>query len=204
AGTLLYDAATSLLAGPTVAFSYALVGGLAFAVADMAAVYAYTVRVNSRLDSPGLGALATDSRNDVYTSLAAAAGVAGVAAGYPTADAVAGAGVATLVLYEGGRVVRENLRYLAGQAPPDAERERVHEAIRSHPAVEGVHDLRVYYIGTDLEVEFHAEVDGGFTLREAHDIETELNERVRGLEGVGDVHVHLDPSGLGEWKDAPE
>ncbi|CDK39001.1 cation diffusion facilitator family transporter protein [Halorubrum sp. AJ67] len=42
------------------------------------------------------------------------------------------------------------------------------------------------------------------TLREAHDVETELVTSLRGLEDVGDVHVHLDPSGLGEWKDAPD
>lgn len=40
--------------------------------------------------------------------------------------------------------------------------------------MEGVHDLTVYYDGTDLEVEVHVEVDGQMTLREAHDIETEL------------------------------
>jgi len=201
AGTLLYDAATTLLEGTEVSFSYALVGGLVFAVLDMAAVYAYTVRVNSRLDSPGLYALAADSRNDVYTSLAAAVGVAGVAAGYPALDAVAGGAVAVLVFYEGAQIVSENLGYLAGRAPSETERRRVRAAILSHSAVKGVHDLRIYYIGTDLEVEFHAEVDADFTLREAHRIETELNEWVRDVEGVGDAHVHLDPAGLGEWEE---
>jgi len=71
--------------------------------------------------------------------------------------------------------------------------------------VEGVHDLTVYYDGTDLEVEVHVEVDGQMmTLREAHDIETELVTGLRNLEDVGDVHVHLDPSGLGEWKEAAD
>jgi divalent metal cation (Fe/Co/Zn/Cd) transporter len=62
----------------------------------------------------------------------------------------------------------------------------------------------VFYDGTDLEVEVHVEVDGEMTLREAHDVETDLVTSLRALDDVGDVHVHLDPSGLGEWKDAPE
>jgi len=204
AGTLLYEARNSLIGGPEIEFSGALVAGLGFAGVSMGAVCLYTVRVNERLDSPGLAALAADCRNDIYTTLAAAVGVAGIAAGYPAADALAGAGVAVLVLYEGGRIVHRNLGYLVGRAPSEAERRQVREAILSHPAVEGIHDLRVYYIGTDLEVEFHAEIDAEFTLREAHRIETELNERVLDVEGVGDAHVHLDPSGLGEWKDADE
>jgi cation diffusion facilitator family transporter len=204
AGNLLYETVGALREGSSVVFSLALLGGLAFAVADMVAVYWYTVRVNERLNSPSLHALAVDCLNDVYTSLAAAVGVFGVALGFPALDAVAGGAVSLLVGYQGYGIVRENLDYLVGSAPDPAERERIQGAILGHPAVEGVHDLRVYYIGPELEVEFHAEVDGSYTLREAHDIETELNEAVRALEGVGDAHVHLDPAGMGEWKDAEE
>lgn len=204
AGTLLFEARNSLIEGPEIVFNGVLVAGLGFAAVSMGAVYVYTVRVNERLASPGLAALAADCRNDIYTTLAATVGVVGIAVGYPVADALAGAGVAVLVLYEGGRIVHRNLGYLVGRAPSEAERRQVRDVIHSHPAVEGVHDLRVYYIGTELEVEFHAEIDAEFTLREAHNVETELNERVRDIEGVGDAHVHLDPSGLGEWKDANE
>ncbi|MDR9382590.1 MAG: cation transporter dimerization domain-containing protein [Natronomonas sp.] len=65
-----------------------------------------------------------------------------------------------------------------------------------------MHDLAVFYDGTDLEVEAHVEVDGELTLIEAHDIETELVMSLRSLDDVGDVHLHLDPAGIGEWKDA--
>jgi divalent metal cation (Fe/Co/Zn/Cd) transporter len=40
------------------------------------------------------------------------------------------------------------------------------------------------------------------TLVEAHDIETDLVDAVLAMEAVGDVHLHLDPAGIGEWKDA--
>jgi cation diffusion facilitator family transporter len=202
AAKLLADATTALLVGSEVVFSYILVGGLTFAIVDMALVYWYTRRANRELGSPGLNALAVDSLNDVYTSMAAVIGVFGVAAGYPVLDAVAGGFVALLVGYQGISVARENVAYLVGRAPPEYIRAAVRETIRSHPAVVGLHDVRIYYIGAVLEVEFHAEVNGELTLREAHDIETELGQRVRDVEGVGDAHVHLDPSGVGEWKEA--
>ncbi|WP_049917227.1 cation transporter dimerization domain-containing protein [Halogeometricum pallidum] len=74
--------------------------------------------------------------------------------------------------------------------------------VRDHPEVHGVHDFVAYYSGHVIEVEFHAEVDRDLTVVEAHDIESELRERVRGVEPVSDARIHLDPAGVGEWKDA--
>ncbi|GAB7008428.1 cation diffusion facilitator family transporter [Halorubrum trueperi] len=204
-GLLLLRESVAGLIGPhDVAASPILVVALLFAVADMYLLYWYTELVNADLGSTALTALAADCLNDIYTTIAALVGVFGVLLGFPVLDPVAGALVSLLVVYQGVEIARENVTYLVGAAPPAGDRERVTEALRDHPAVEGVHDLTVYYDGTDLEVEVHVEVDGGMTLRDAHDIETELVTGLRSLDDVGDVHVHLDPSGVGEWKEAEE
>ncbi|WP_050032875.1 cation diffusion facilitator family transporter [Halorubrum halophilum] len=201
---LLRESALGLVGPVEVAASPVLVAALLFAMADMYLLYWYTDRVNATLGSTALTALAADCLNDIYTTIAALVGVLGVFLGFPILDPIAGALVSVLVVYQGIEIGRENVTYLVGAAPPAADRERVTVALRENPAVEGVHDLRVFYDGTDLEVEVHVEVDGELTLREAHDIETELVTGLRNLEDVGDVHVHLDPSGVGEWKDAAD
>jgi len=201
---LLYDSGNALLVGPSAEYSAVLVVGLLFALVDRYACYWYTCLVNRDVESPSLRALAADSKNDIYTTLAAFAGVAGMALGYPIFDPLAGGLVSLLVIYQGVDISRENIRYLSDGAPPAEERERIEEAIRSHPEVHGVHDFVAYYSGHVIEVEFHAEIDGDHSLTAAHDIETELRDRVREIEPVSDVHVHLDPAGLGEWKDAAE
>lgn len=199
-----YESVRGFIVGVDVRFSPWLVGALLFAMVDMYILYRYTMFVNESVDSAALDALAVDCLNDIYTTVAALVGVAGVFLGYPLLDAGAGAVVSILVVYQGFEIGRENVSYLIGAAPSEADRRRVIEALRSHPAVEGVHDVVVFYDGTDLEVEAHIEVDGELTLVEAHDIETELISRLRDLEIVGDVHLHLDPAGIGEWKDAEE
>ena len=201
---LLRESVEGLLGVPEVAASPVLVGALLFAMADMYVLYWYTTRVNESLGSTALAALATDCLNDIYTSIAALVGVVGALLNVPVLDPVAGAVVSLLVAYQGVEIARENVTYLVGAAPPEGDRDRIVETLRTHPDVQGVHDLTVFYDGTDIEVEVHVEVDGSMTLREAHDIETELVTRLRSLADVGDVHVHLDPSGLGEWKDATE
>jgi cation diffusion facilitator family transporter len=201
---LLYESLHALLiVGPDVEFSPLLVGAIGVAMADMYLVYWYTARMNTGLDSPALRALAADCLNDLYTSVAALAGVLGVALGVPAFDPVAGALVSLLVVYQGITIARENLAYLAGRAAPAERRRAVREALLAHDAVQGVHDLAVFYDGPQLEVEAHVEVDGDLTLLAAHDLETELLDAVRQVEAVEDVHLHLDPAGIGEWKDAP-
>jgi cation diffusion facilitator family transporter len=201
---LLYNSAVSLFEGPTVDYSPFLIGGLAFAMADMYLLYWYTRRVNESVGSTALSALAIDCRNDIYTSIAALVGVIGVFFGYSLLDAAAGGLVSLLVIYQGVEIGRENVSYLIGAAPNENQRREIAETLRAHPDVSGVHDLMIFYDGTDLEVEAHVEVDGKLTLIEAHDIETELVTSIRDFEDIGDVHLHLDPAGIGEWKDATD
>jgi cation diffusion facilitator family transporter len=201
---LLYESLRALAVGPDVEFSPLLVGAIALAIADMYLVYWYTARMNVGLDSPALRALAADCLNDLYTSVAVLAGVLGVALGAPVLDPVAGALVSLLVVYQGVTIARENLAYLAGKAAPAQRRRAVREALLAHEAVQGVHELAVFYDGPQLEVEAHVEVDGDLTLRAAHDLETELLATVHQVEEVEDVHLHLDPAGIGEWKNAPD
>jgi len=200
---LLYESVREALRGPGVdtdAWAILLLG-LVFAFVSMLAVYLYTVRVNRRVGSTALRALAKDCLNDIYTSVAAAVGVVGVALGQPTFDPVAGGLVSVIVVYQGVEIGRENIDYLVGGAPDEEKQEEIRETALAHPEVRGVHDFKAFYDGTDIEVEMHVEVDGDQTLREAHDVESDVVRRVRDVEGVGDVHVHLDPSGIGEWKE---
>jgi len=201
---LLYDSSVTLFHGSEVTYSVLLFVGLGVGAVLMTAVYLYTIRVNRHLNLPSLAALAKDSRNDILTSLAAMIGIVGVSAGHPWLDPAAGALVSLLMIYEGGWIGYENINYLTGAAPPEEKQEEIQRVLRSHPEVRGVHDFTCFYTGPVLEVETHVEVDGTHTLHDAHDIEEDLLNRVRALNNIYDVHIHLDPSGIGEWKDAPE
>ncbi|MFC7232514.1 cation diffusion facilitator family transporter [Saliphagus sp. GCM10025308] len=202
--SLLNQSVRGLLYSTDVSFSPLLLGALAFAIADMYLVYRYTQAINREIGSTALDALAVDCLNDIYTSLAAVIGVLGVVFGVPELDAVAGGLVSLIVVSQGVSIARENVDYLVGAAPSSEKREAISRTLRDHPGVQGIHDLTVYYDGTVLEVEVHVEVDGEMPLRDAHDLETALVTALREQDDVGDAHVHLDPSGIGEWKDHVE
>jgi cation diffusion facilitator family transporter len=201
AGTVLYQAAVSLQ-GDTVTVSRGpvAVGVLAAAAVVKYALYRYVLAAGDRHNSPALTATAVDNRNDILTAGAAIVGVAGAAAGFPLLDPLAAVVVAVGILYTGIEVVRDNLGYLVGRAPPEDLRQDIVRRALAHPEVEGAHDVIAHYVGPEIDVSLHIEVEGDRTLLEAHDIETAVVESIRELPEVDDVFVHIDPREAGEWK----
>ncbi|MFW6382743.1 MAG: cation diffusion facilitator family transporter [Haloferacaceae archaeon] len=199
---ILYGAVDAVLAGdvgaPTGASAIAV---LLVAIAAKLWLYRYCRRVAERERSPAVAATAVDNRNDVMASGAALVGVAGAQVGYPILDPVAAGVVALFVCYSGVDVVRDNLDFLLGAAPPDHLREAIVERALAHPDVEGVHDVIAHYVGPEIDVSLHIEVEGDMTVAEAHDIESAVMESIREIDEVDDVFVHIDPKELGEWKE---
>jgi cation diffusion facilitator family transporter len=180
-------------------------GPIAAAVLAVAAVvkyglYRYCLRAGQEQHSPALVATAIDNRNDILTALAALVGVLGAAAGYPILDPVAAGFVAIGILYTGVEVVRDNVDYLLGAAPPEDLRAAIVQRALDHPDVRGAHDVIAHYVGPEIDVSLHIEVEGDRTLLEAHRIETEVMGAIRELPQVDDVFVHVDPKEAGEWK----
>ncbi|SHG54628.1 cation diffusion facilitator family transporter [Halobaculum gomorrense] len=202
-----YSGASALLApGPAraVVGSPLAVGVLVGSGAVKLLLYRYCLRVGRRLDSPALVATALDNRNDTLTASAALIGVIGAAVGYSALDAMAAVAVSLGILYTGYEIVRDNVGYLVGAAPPEDLREEILDRALSHPEVRGAHDVVAHYVGPEVDVSLHIEVEGARSLFEAHDIETEVVESIRAIPAVDDVFVHVDPKELGEWKEADD
>jgi cation diffusion facilitator family transporter len=199
---VLWQAATTVLTG-----DYGVVAGpAAMAVLVASAVvkyllYRYCRRVGEAEHSPALVATALDNRADILTAVAALAGVVGASAGFPVLDPVAGALVAVGILYTGVDIVRDNVSYLVGEAPPEPLRVEILRRALQHPKVEGAHDVVAHYVGPEIDVSLHVEVEGKMTLLEAHEIETAVATSIREIAEVDDVFVHVDPKELGEWKE---
>ncbi|SDF05215.1 cation diffusion facilitator family transporter [Halorientalis regularis] len=200
-GAVIWQALTAVLAGPSpTTSSPAAVGVLAVAAVAKYLLYRYCLTVGEDHRSPALVATALDNRNDILTAVAALGGVVGAALGFPLLDPVAAALVGVGILYTGVEVVRDNLDYLVGAAPPEDLRAEIVRRALSHPDVKGAHDVIAHYVGPEIDVSLHIEVEGDRTLLEAHDIETAVITSIQELPEVDDVFVHIDPKEAGEWK----
>jgi cation diffusion facilitator family transporter len=199
--TVLWQAASSVLSG-----EYGgLAGPLGLIVLGASAavkygLYRYCLDTSERYNSPALAATALDNRNDILTAGAALVGVLGASLGVPILDPLAAGVVSVGILYTGYEIVRDNVNYLVGAAPPEDLRVDILRRAFEHPDVKGAHDVVAHYVGPEIDVSLHIEVEGDMTLLDAHDIETEVIESIRALPQVDDVFVHVDPKELGEWK----
>jgi cation diffusion facilitator family transporter len=202
---VLWQAASAVLSGNVaVQRGPAAAGVLVLAAAVKFGLYRYCLAVAERHHSPAIRATALDNRTDILTALAALAGVGGAALGFPLLDPLAAGVVAFGIFYTGVDIVRDNVNYLVGAAPPEDLRAQIVRRALVHPDVEGVHDVVAHYVGPEIDVSLHIEVEGERTLNEAHDIETAVMESIQALPEVDDVFVHVDPKELGEWKDDGE
>ena len=73
----------------------------------------------------------------------------------------------------------------------------IHEEARrialAHPEIRGVHDIRSRAVGARRFIELHLEVDGGRSLREAHDASVEVLRAIEREIPNSKVFVHTDP-----------
>ncbi|QIB76494.1 cation transporter [Halogeometricum borinquense] len=199
---VLWNASTSVLNG-TYGGS-AGVTGVAVLVASGGVkygLYRYCLRVGEQTHSPAIIATALDNRNDILTAGAALVGVLGASAGVPILDPIAAGVVSLGIIYTGYEIVRDNVNYLVGAAPPDELTAEILSRALEHPEVKGAHDVVAHYVGPEIDVSLHIEVEGDMTLFEAHDIESKVVESIGELPEVDDVFVHIDPKELGEWKE---
>ncbi|XVH31995.1 cation diffusion facilitator family transporter [Haloferacaceae archaeon DSL9] len=201
-GGVLWQAVRAVLAGTYGGTaSLAAVGVLVGTAGLKYGLYRYCLAVGEEYNSPALTATALDNRTDILTATAALAGVVGAGLGAPILDPIAAVVVAIGILHSGVEIVRDNINYLIGAAPPeDLHAEIVHRAL-THSDVRGVHDVVAHYVGPEIDVSLHIEVEGDMTVRDAHDLETAVVDSIRELKQVDDVFIHIDPRELGEWKD---
>ncbi|WP_232687208.1 cation diffusion facilitator family transporter [Halobacterium zhouii] len=163
-------------------------------------LYRYCLGVAEDHRSPATRATALDNRNDILTASAALVGVLGSAIGYPVLDPLAAFVVAAGILYTGYEIIQDNVNYLVGAAPDEDLREEILSRALDHPEVNGAHDVVAHYVGPEVDVSLHIEVEGDMTLHDAHDIETAVVENLRSIPEIDDVFVHIDPRELGEWE----
>jgi len=200
-GVILWQAGQALLSGDiAVTRGPAAIAVLAFSAVVKYGLYRYCLSAGREEHSPALVATALDNRNDILTAGAALVGVVGATLGYPVLDPLAAMVVSAGIIYTGIEVVRDNVDYLVGAAPPEELRAEIITRALEHPDVEGAHDVIAHYVGPEIDVSLHVEVEGDKTLFEAHDIETAVIQSIQDLPEVDDVFVHVDPKELGEWK----
>ena len=178
--------------------------GIALVVALISIVvkeilYRWTARVGREVRSPALVANAWHHRSDAISSIPAALAVAVtlIDPEWAVVDRVGAVVVCLLILQASWRILRPAVDQLIDAGAPAADRRRIEEIALQVDGVEAAHAVRTRYVGADLAVDLHVEVDGGLSVAEGHVIVVAVRRKL--LEegpNVNDALVQIEPHRL--------
>ncbi len=165
-------------------------------------LYRYTVAKGKALESRALVANAWHHRSDAFSSIGAAIGIGGailLGPRWAVLDPLASIVVGAML----GKVAWDLLKKSAGELtdgalPPPVEQE-ILEIIAAFPQVSEPHHLRTRRIGNRVAIEAHVRLDGEMSIREAHDIVSEIEQKLRERFGPSTlVTLHMEPKKQGD------
>lgn len=198
AAWIIYQAVLSL-SRPRVSVSAGWPLALAIASIPLKELlYRLTIRVGRRERNASLRANAWHHRSDAFTSVAAAAGLAGVAiGGQPWAflDPAVAMMLGGFLLVVAGRIILTNAGELVDRAPGEELVRTVERIVADTRGVLNYHAFRARRMGDSLEMDVHIRVDPTLTVRQGHDIATAVEKRLLNSDvDVAEVTVHVEPA----------
>ena len=155
-------------------------------------------RYGKRVLSAALMADAWNDLTDVFSATVALIAVGLTLSDpqrFPAADHYGGAVVGLIVISTGFRVARESAWQLMDTMPDEALMSKIRGVALSVSGVHGVEKCYARKTGLQYHVDLHLEVDPNMTVRESHDIATDVRIRIKeSLHWVADVLVHVEPA----------
>lgn len=150
--------------------------------------------VARKTDSLALEADAHHLSIDVWTSLGVVAGLALVQiTGVGVFDPLVALVIAAFIVRTAYRLTRDALVPLTDSMLPEAEVKAVEQIMRSDARVLSYHKLRTRKSGSYRHIDVHIQVDDDLTLREAHALTEELEDRMRDALPNAEVMIHTEP-----------
>ena len=173
--------------------------GILVSVGAIAATFALLAYQRHIVRQTGSVAIMADSvhyQSDLLLNLAVIAALAlDQFLGLRGADPVMGIGISLWLLWGAFKASSHAVDMLMDKEWPEAQRAAFMEVAARQPGIKGIHDFRTRRAGTHDFAQFHMEVDGGLTVRQAHDIVEGTERALREVFPKVEVLIHLDPEG---------
>ncbi|EPY08115.1 cobalt-zinc-cadmium resistance protein CzcD [Paenibacillus alvei TS-15] len=198
---LAISAAKSIWNGKVVVPEWYALAAIILSIVAKESMFQYKFRLGKRLSSQALIANAWEHRSDVYSSIAALAGVGGAMIGGKLGiswllylDPIAGAVVALLVLRMGYRLVLDSIHSTMDHVLHDEDANPLIRAVQSVDGVITVDELRAREHGHYVIVDVKISVNPRLTVAEGHTVAKRIKKHLlQRFIHVADVFVHVNP-----------
>ena len=118
--------------------------------------------------------------------------------GWLFVDPLIAVAIALYIFRGAWEVGTKSLDLLMDHELPENERKRIEEIALGHPGVLGLHDMRTRSSGMNLFIQFHLDMNGDISLKEAHVIAEAVMYKIEDAFPNAEVLIHEDPAGIDE------
>ena len=171
--------------------------GMAIAsIAEKEWLFRYTRSAARKIASSAMEANAWHHRSDAFSSLATLAGIAGAMFLGPKwrfLDPLAAVVVSALIVAMACNMAKTSVKELVEASLPKEDSDAIANIIMTTPGVKDFHHLRSRSNGNTKIIDFHIKLDPDITLKAAHDIATNVENRLKAEFNPSVVNIHMEP-----------
>jgi ferrous-iron efflux pump FieF len=175
-------------------------GGIVVSAIAMAVTLALITWQRYVIRKTGSLAISTDHvhyQSDLLLNLAVIAALAlDQYAGLAGADPLFGLAISAWLAWGAWGASQQAIEQLMDHEWDDAKKGHFLEVVARHPELKGLHDLRTRTSGNRDFVQFHVAVDPHMTVRQAHDVMDEIEDKLLAEFPGIEILIHPDPEGL--------
>jgi cation diffusion facilitator family transporter len=154
----------------------------------------YTRAVGEKTNSLAIKALAFDHRNDVFSALAASAGIFLSRQGHPWVDPLAGALVALLILRTGIGILRQSADDLMDSVPSHFLDLKIRSILKNVAEIRQIEEIHAHRFGPYFVINLTIGIDGAMDVQSGDAIATRAEQLLAAqIEMVRKVYVHYHP-----------
>ena len=159
-------------------------------------LFHFTRSTARKISSSAMEANAWHHRSDAFSSLATLAGVAGamfLGPGWRFLDPLAAVVVSALIIAMACSMAKASVKELLEASLPKEESDRIRQIIESSPGVKDFHHLRSRSNGNTKIIDFHIKLDPNLSLKAAHDIASNVENRIKEEYSPAVINIHMEP-----------
>lgn len=157
-------------------------------------MYWYTRHYAKKIDSGALMADAWHHRSDALSSIGALVGIGGARLGYPVMDSVASLVIFFFILKAAFDIFKDAMDKMVDHACDWETEEQMRDCVLAHEKVLSIDMLQTRIFGNKIYVDVEIQVNGDYTLREAHGIAEDVHEQIeQRFPKVKHIMVHVNP-----------
>lgn len=198
---LIYNAITRAIIGDNYVIKSTNlgIGILIFSISVTLAIVLFQRYVMRRAKSKVIEADSLHYLTDFFTNIASIIGISFASYyGIYWFDGVAAIAISLYIIFTAAGLFKRAFRNLMDHELDNESREKIIGIIKSNSKIIGFHDLKTRYAGVKPFIQFHIELHEETTLKVAHVIAHDIEEKILSSFPNAEILIHQDPHGIKE------